>query len=196
MTNSIIPRAPFAVRDISQQPTHEVQAITATGVLRNVTVADNMASSLVNRERTWVSRIFPNEMDRMQKAAELKMCETELEALQKALYLVRTAANAALEESVNAVLLKGKGRVREDTLECLTKQLKDLTADLNHTGDEFAASISRRWKSAQEIEYEHARAMVTIQCEEQVVLFKEFVDKALVQFKGIIDEQVRVPTNS
>jgi hypothetical protein len=195
VSSSIIPRAPFAVREISQQPTHDVQAITATGVLRNVTVADEKAASIVNRERGWLSRLFPDETDRMQKAAELKMCATELEALQKALYLVRTAANAALEESVNAVLLKGKAQVRRETLECITGQFKDLVSEVNHMSDEFAGSISRRWKSASQIDYEHARAMVTVQCEEQVVMYKTFVDKALEQFQAIIDEQIRIPAS-
>ena len=191
--SDLIPRAPFAGKDLVPHVSREAQSVAANGVVRSVAIVEDKTQAILERKRTWLTRLWPDEVDRVAKAAEVQMAKTEFDALNKALYLVRTAATQALEESINSVLIKGKGHVRKDTLATLTGQFSELIEQINERSDGFAAAISQRYKAAERIEYEHAREMVLMQCEEQVVVFKTFSDQAIQQFRSLIDEQLKVP---
>lgn len=192
--SSLIPRAPFATKDITQTASHEVQASTVSGVIRHVDTAESMVTAATDDYKRGILRtLFPNKVDRAKAEAELRMVKTEFEVLHKALVLVRTASIQTLEESINSVLLKGKAQVRGDALAFVTEQVLVFIRRLNATADELADQISERQRRAESGNYtSDAKEMILVQCHEQVVLFKQLGDEALVQMKGLLDEQIKV----
>lgn len=191
--SSIIPRAPFAQNDIATQATHDIQTTTTGGVLRHVDIAEDTARSLVERKRTWLSRVWPDEIDRAKAEAEVRLAKTELQAIEKTLYLVRAAATQALEESLNSVLLKGQAQVRRDTLSFITGQKVAFIQEIQDLSVKAARAIARFAAEAESVPYGPAREMIEIQAQEQVILYKQWTDSALEKFKSIINEQVKFP---
>ncbi len=192
--SSIIPHAPFAVKDLANATAHEVQTTTVGGVIQHVTTAESMVADATNdSKKSWWRRLFPNEVDRAKAEGELAMCRTEFDAVHKALIIVRTASIQTLEEAVNATLLKGKSAVRTDALAFVAEQVHIFMTRLNEAADKVAVDISARQRRAESADLiDEAREMILVQCREEVVFFKQLGDQALMQVKSLLDEQVRV----
>lgn len=114
-------------------------------VVKNLTEDDRRNINLIRRNKTFIQKLFPSELQQVIDVHELNQAQSELEFREKALKLVKEAQLQCIQEIYNDFLERGKAKIRRDRTEFYLMQRNILQDAVNRECQKFTESITREF---------------------------------------------------
>lgn len=108
---------------------------------------DRNFQDYLERNRSFLSRIFPNKMDRLLRDAEMRRAQTDCDRHLRMLELAYATKYEACEEMANAWLQSQKVEIRTRVASVLAANLIILSRDIESYRQGYAEHIAKRYEA-------------------------------------------------
>lgn len=166
------------------------QMAKSSGVDAIANYGDIVIASKMAKRETFLTKLFPDPVQRAVKMGELEIVKTEFEFRQKALAMVRETHVQALRETCNQYLVQAKVDVRAETAGFLMRKAQELQEELDKILDRFIASVERKSQRLETITNTTLQRTLEQDLDKEIHNFVDMKDKLVAKFRQIVDEGV------
>ncbi|WP_295888528.1 hypothetical protein [uncultured Thiohalocapsa sp.] len=137
-----------------------------------------------------VARLFPGEVERAVRGAELQQLEIGFDYRRRALEMAVETKLQAIEEICNHALVTGKGEIRRKRQEFFAEQKLLLQVAMDDCAERFHAQLERRFDAMTRLKVPRIREREEQRLEEAVDRFHDMLADLTDDFIDIIRERV------
>lgn len=152
---------------------------------------DYNTTYIIEKRRSFLQVLFPTKLQRALNKSELLQAKTELEFREKALKMAKESQLQTIKEIFNDFLVANKGTIRKDRAVFFAKQLQELEMEINKITSIFYQDIEEQYANLDRISIPFLKEMEEKRIEESAGRFKDTVDKLMLDFKNILNEEVK-----
>ena len=152
---------------------------------------DYNTTIIIDKHRAFLQRLFPGKLQQALNNSELIQAKTELEFREKALKISKESRLQSIKETYNNFLVISKGTIRKDRAIFLSKQLQELEVEINKITSMFYALIEEQYAKLDRISIPFLKEMEEKRIEESAGRFRDTVAKLMLDFKNILNEEVK-----
>lgn len=171
--------------------TNELEKSSMRTVDRSVVKGEEAVDSILSRRESFLERFFPNSVARAKIKGELSLVVTEFTFRERALRMVRETQMQAMQEAFNQFLVQGKAQIRSDTAAFMTEKRQDLQVQINSLFSKFIVTMEKEYEEAETIKNDLLRNSQIERLDEQVLGFKNLIDKLVKDFENIASEAIK-----
>ncbi len=158
----------------------------------NITAkTDYNTTIIIDKHRAFLQRLFPTKLQQALNKSELIQAKTELEFREKALKIAKESQLQSIKETYNDFLVTSKGTIRKDRTVFFAKQLQELEVEINKITSMFYQLIEDQCANLDRISIPFLKEMEEKRIEESAGRFRDTVDKLMLDFKNILNEEVK-----
>ena len=158
----------------------------------NITAkTDYNTTIIIDKHRAFLQRLFPTKLQQALNESELIQAKTELEFRENALKIAKKSQIQSIKETYNDFLVTGKGTIRKDRTVFFAKQLQELEVEINKITSMFYQLIEDQYANLDRISIPFLKEMEEKRIEESAGRFRDTVDKLMLDFKNILNEDVK-----
>ena len=117
----------------------ETSTIDPGKMVQCVDRSSSAARELIERNATFLDRLFKGDLYRILEDSRIKQARTELDFRERALRIAKETQLQALQETYNQFLVKGKGKFRRDRAEFFAEQALILEKEIAGKTEEIIA---------------------------------------------------------
>ena len=152
---------------------------------------DYNTTIIIDKHRAFLQRLFPGKLQQALNNSELIQAKTELEFREKALKISKESRLQSIKETYNDFLVISKGTIRKDRAIFLSRQLQELEAEINEITSKFYKLIEEQYAKLDRISIPFLKEMEEKRIEESAGRFNDTVAKLMLDFKNILNEEVK-----
>lgn len=157
----------------------------------NHTAVSARLERYINRNRSWVSRLLPTQLDRVLRDTQLRQAETEGAFQERLLALATDTKVEAARESTDAWLKSLKVGVRERFFEFISARYQNLQHTVEQRREEFGHHMRGRYRTLEsyrdmpELAQRYRKSM-----DEEMDQYLLWIDGLLDRFRSIVTEKI------
>ena len=150
------------------------------------------ANSLVERQRGFLRKLFPDNIERIIRDSRLRQAQTILEFREIALDLAKQAHLQSIREILNQYLSDGKARLRKDRAIFFTGQARELEKEINEMVYQLNLQMENAYDQLNRIKIPVMRELEEKRIENSIIAYMEAVETLRSDFYNILNENVEL----
>lgn len=164
---------------------------TTLQVAQAVETGNLVPVALQERKQTFLSRMFPDAVDRARLETQLMVVEKETDFLARAMDLVRETQLANLRTMMESAQSRTRGELRKSTLVYLTQQRQEISESLSQYSQDLMQRLAVEYNSALHLPHPVMREIEVTRILEEAVRFRSYCDDILTRFENLIAQELR-----
>ena len=145
---------------------------------------------IIDKQRSFLQRLFPTNLHRMLNKSDLKQAGTELEFREKAFKMAKESQLQSIKEIYNDFLVRGKGDIRKERTVFFVQKLQELEMEIGKINDSFTVLIQEQQTKLDEINVPLLKQFAEKQIEKSMERFFDTVNKLMGDFQNILNEEI------
>ncbi|WP_350289583.1 hypothetical protein [uncultured Croceitalea sp.] len=141
---------------MTNQENNQLANISAiTGKLTN---ESQFASTLLEQNMGFLARVMPSKVDKKIRDFQLQQLDLEAESRYDQLRMIKGFHSEIIRETINAILIKGKGHIRAQTGLDSIQKMNEFEGKMDTLVEAFNAKMDRAWESLMTMKLPQMRA--------------------------------------
>ena len=152
----------------------------------------NQANSLVERQRGFLRKLFPDNIEQIIKESQLRQAKTILEFREIALDLAKQAHLQSIREILNQYLSDGKAKLRKDRAIFFTEQARELEKEINEMICQLNVQMENAYDQLNRIKIPAMRELEEKRIENSIFAYMGAIETLRSDFYNILNENVEL----
>jgi DNA-binding FadR family transcriptional regulator len=150
----------------------------------------SQAAANIQSKDSFMTRLFPNALQRAIAEGELAQCKVEFQFRREALEIARRTQVDSLKEACNQYLVGQKAEARQQIASYLSEKTAELQDRLDNTFETFIVSMDKKMAAAERIEREAIRNIRVQQLQRDLEEFAILQGDLADSFRSIVSEGI------
>jgi hypothetical protein len=163
---------------------------TTLQVAQAVETGDLVPVALRERRQTFLSRMFPDVVEKARLEAQLLVIEKETEFFARAMDMVRETQLANLRTMMDSAQARTRGEVHKSTLIYLTQQRQEISEALGQQSHDMMQRLTLELDAAVRLPHPLMRDIEINRITDEAVRFNLYCHDTLTRFEILISQEL------